>query len=213
MLDNLRVDIQQAHKANAGRGDWLGYVKVFLQLGTLAVVSHRFCHWAMTRRISAVRWVFWVPAVAVKATSQLLTGVHISPRAQIGPGLVVHTVYGIFIPPVRIGANFVVQTGVLLGYGTKMIGDNVCLGAGVKVIENTTIGSNVVVMPNSLVITDVPDNVTVVGVPARIRLPRVRPIWFSHGPSRNNSSEDKKGAESVVGRPTSAETGKASPGG
>jgi len=50
----------------------------------------------------------------------------------------------------------------------------VYFGPGAKVIGHARIGNNVVVVANSLVMTDVPDNTTVIGVPARIRLPRGR---------------------------------------
>ena len=58
--------------------------------------------------------------------------------------------------------------GVLITGGAKGVGDNVYFGPGAKVIGDTRIGNNVVVAANSLVITDVPDNCTVIGVPARI---------------------------------------------
>ena len=54
------------------------------------------------------------------------------------------------------------------GTGWPTIGNNVYLGAGCKVMGGVTIGDNVVVSANSLVIADVPSNCTVLGVPARI---------------------------------------------
>lgn len=192
MFENLRADISQARRANVGSRGWRQGVKVYFHLGTLAVVSYRFGHWVVTHRLALVRYLLLIPAVMFRVFAQLLTGVHISPRAEIGPGMVVHTVYGIFIPPVKIGANFVVQTGVLIGQGIRGIGNDVYFGPGAKAIENTRIGNNVAIMPNSLVITDVPDNVTVAGVPARIRLPRLRPLWFDHGGSDSNNTHASK---------------------
>ena len=52
------------------------------------------------------------------------------------------------------------------------IGDNVLIGAGAKLVNPIKIGNNVLIAPNSLVTTDVPDDTTVAGVPARIRLGR-----------------------------------------
>jgi serine acetyltransferase len=85
---------------------------------------------------------------------------------------VIHTVYGIFIPPTTIGANCSVQTGVVLGYGVRSIGNDVLIGAGAKIVGPVSMGNNVLIAPNSLVITDIPDNSTVAGVPARISLGR-----------------------------------------
>ena len=123
-------------------------------------------------RIPVVRQLAAIPAVIVRMISQVLTGVHISSKAEIGPGFSIHTIYGIFIPPTKIGSNFTVQTGVVLGYGVRQIGDNVLIGSGAKVVGPVTIGNNVVIAPNSLVITNVPDDSTVAGVPARISLGR-----------------------------------------
>ena len=93
----------------------------------------------------------------------------ISPRAEIGPGLVVHTTHGVFIAETRIGRNCVVQHGVAITHGVRSVGNDVYFGPGAKVIGRAAVGNNVRVVANSVVMTDVADNLTVVGVPARIR--------------------------------------------
>ncbi len=88
-----------------------------------------------------------------------------------GPGLAIYHIGGITINPlVKIGSNFGLQTGVVIGQ-TKpnhvpMIGNNVYFGPGAKAFGKITIGNNVIVAPNSVVIKDVPDNCVVSGVPA-----------------------------------------------
>jgi len=99
-----------------------------------------------------------------------LTGVHISPHAEIGPGLVLHHVEGIYVGRRKIGKNCVICTGVLVSNGWRPVGDDVFVGAGAKITDTATVGSNVIIAPNTLVVADVPDNVTVVGVPARIQI-------------------------------------------
>lgn len=106
---------------------------------------------------------------------RLLTGVIIDPHAEIGPGLLVHSPYAVLVGGTRIGANCTVQSGVLISAGSRGIGDNVYFGAGSKLLADTKIGNNVVIVANSLVLTDVADNTTIVGVPARIRLRGGRP--------------------------------------
>ena len=54
------------------------------------------------------------------------------------------------------------------GVGRATIGNNCYFGAGCKVVGAVTIGDNVVVSPNSVVLTDVPGGATVLGVPARV---------------------------------------------
>jgi serine acetyltransferase len=135
--------------------------------------------------------------------------------------MVIHTPYGVFIPPVKIGANCTFTTGTLLNSGCKSVGDNVYFGAGCKIIGDVKIGNNVVVVANSVVLTDVPDNTTIMGVPARIKLPGGRPKKFpwraidrkdvkpegangqaaSPGPNGNRSSASGSNGSSGVAAP------------
>jgi len=173
MFENVRADIRSAREQNIGCDKWEQRVRVFFQPGTLAVLSYRFCHWVRSIRAPGLRHLAWFPVMIVRGFTQVLTGVHISSKAQIGPGFVVHTVYGIFIPPIKIGKNCSVQTGVVIGYGVRCVGDDVVIGAGAKLVNPITIGNNVLIAPNSLVTTNVPDNMTVAGVPARISVGRL----------------------------------------
>ncbi len=172
MFEILRADIREARKVNVKSDWWSQHLKVFLQPGTMAVIHYRYRRWALGVRLPVVRQFlngigllsgFWVAG---------LTGVDISPAADIGPGFVVHTAHGVLVGEVKIGANCLVQHGVALTHGTGLVGNNVYFGPGAKVIGRAKIGNNVVVVANSLVMTDVPDNTTVIGVPARIRLRR-----------------------------------------
>ncbi len=174
MFDLLRADIAEARKVNVGSSWAEQHVKVWLQPGMVAVVCYRYRRWAMRVRVPVLRqllgafglvWGYWTAA---------FTGVDISPMADIGPGFVVHTAHGVLVGQVTMGSNCIVQSGVALTYGTGRVGNNVYFGPGAKVIGHARIGNNVVVVANSLVMTDVPDNTTVIGVPARIRLPRGR---------------------------------------
>lgn len=178
MFENLRVDIQQARKVNGRPGWWNQHVKVLFYPGTIAVMTYRVCKWARTIRVPILRQVIPIMTETVRYFVDLLTGVHISLETDIGPGFVVHTPYGVFVSRSRIGRNCVVQHGVVISYGVQRIGDNVWFGPGAKVIGRVEIGNNVVVVANSLVMTNVPDNMTVVGVPARIRWRRGGTLRF-----------------------------------
>ena len=117
MFENLRADIVSARHQNISADKWDQRVRVYFQPGTLAVMSYRFCHWVRSIRVPVLRQLAWLPVLVVRGLCQVLTGVHISSKAQIGPGFAVHTIYGIFIPPIKIGKNCSVQTGVVIGYG------------------------------------------------------------------------------------------------
>lgn len=172
MFENLRADIRQARRFNAPQGWWNQHVRVLLHLGFVAVLSHRFSHWCRAVPVPVLRHALIVLAEVGRRLTQITTGVDISPAARIGPGFVVHTCFGIVIGRTTIGARCVVQTGVVIANGTRAIGDDVYFGPGAKVIGRAAIGHNVLVVANSVVMTDVGDNLTVVGVPARIRMPR-----------------------------------------
>ena len=61
-----------------------------------------------------------------------------------------------------------VTVGGARGKGAPIIGDNVVLSAGCKIIGNVKIGNNVFVGANAVVVKDVPDGATVAGIPAKI---------------------------------------------
>ena len=170
MLDNVRADLEHARVVNGLPPGWVSlWVKTPLHPGAVAVMTYRFGSWAGRVRVPVVRQLMLVIALIVRRAVELVTGVEISPRAQIGPGLVVHTTHGVFIAETRIGRNCVVQHGVAITHGVRSVGDNVYFGPGAKVIGRAAVGDNVRVVANSVVMTDVADNLTVIGVPARIR--------------------------------------------
>lgn len=174
MFENLRQDIRQARKVLFLNHNWFSRnVKVFLSLSTFPVIVYRFEHWARSVRVPLVRQGLVLFGWFARLWITILTGAQISAKANIAPGFAIHLPRGVFIGATNIGANFIANAGVLVHYEVRRVGDNVWLGPGVKVIGDTVIGSNVTVVANSLVMSDVPDNSTVVGVPARIRLPRV----------------------------------------
>lgn len=77
----------------------------------------------------------------------------------------------------KVGKNLTIYPGVTVGAekgGVPTIGDNVFLGLGSKIFGGITIGNNVLVAPNSVVVKDVPDNCVVAGVPAKIIKERVK---------------------------------------
>lgn len=105
------------------------------------------------------------------------TGVEIHPGAVIGCGLFIDHGAGVVVGETAvIGDHVTLFQGVTLGGTGKergkrhpTIGNQVVIGAGAKVLGNITIGHHSMVGANAVVVRDVPDHSTVVGVPGRIR--------------------------------------------
>ncbi len=190
MFENLRADIIRARKETNLRPNWFNQnIRVELHPRTLIVAAYRFAHWTRQQRIPVVRHLLMAAAGLVRRPLECLTGCFISPTAEIGPGFVVHGLYGVIIGgATRIGKNCTVHSDAKIACAVRSIGDDVSIGLGAVIAENVTIGSNVNVAPNSVVITDVPDNMTVMGVPARIRLRRPPLAQSAPPPSSANGS-------------------------
>lgn len=137
--------------------------------GLHAIIGYRFAH-ALDR--------LGVPVIprAIMTIARGLTGIEIHPSATIGRGLFIDHGMGVVIGETAvIGKNVTLFQGVTLGgtgkeHGKRhpTIGDNVVIGAGAKVLGNITIGNDSMVGANAVVIRDVPEHSTVVGVPGRI---------------------------------------------
>ncbi len=122
------------------------------------------------RLLTPVYWLLF-------RTVETLLGVSLPKAAVIGPGLRIWHFGNIFIHPnARIGANCTLRHGVTIGNrveggGAPVIGDNVELGAYAQVLGGVRIGNDCRIGAMSLVLSDVPDGCTAVGVPARVIRP------------------------------------------
>jgi serine O-acetyltransferase len=91
---------------------------------------------------------------------------------EIGPGLFIQHGFSTIVVAESLGENCWINQQVTIGYGKEpygpTIGHNVRVFAGAKILGGIVIGNNVVVGANAVVVKSVPDNCTVVGVPAYI---------------------------------------------
>jgi serine O-acetyltransferase len=109
--------------------------------------------------------------------NQILFGIEISPRCDIGPGIFFPHTSGTVIGASKIGSNVTIFQGVTLGarqidmsYDLSLrpeLGDFVVVGAGAKVLGGISLGDNVKVGANSVLLRSVSANATVAGIPAR----------------------------------------------
>jgi serine O-acetyltransferase len=174
MFDNLRADFAAASEHRKLEKGWW---RVAFRVETPAIICYRYTHYVLNMKIPLLRWILLIPGLILQRLNQMFLGIFISPDAEIGPGFVIHTPGAVFVGPAKIGKNCTVQSCVVIG-NAALIGDNVYFGSGAKVIGDAKIGNNVLVVANSVILTDVKDNTTIMGNPARIRLPGGRPKLF-----------------------------------
>jgi serine O-acetyltransferase len=99
-------------------------------------------------------------------------GLELMSGADIGGGLYIAHPVGTVIMVERMGKNCSVIAAVTIGMRNEwkfpVLGDNVFIGTGARVLGDIRIGNNVVIGANAVVIDDVPDNATAVGIPAKV---------------------------------------------
>lgn len=95
-----------------------------------------------------------------------------TPRGKIGGGLIIQHGFSTIVSAEKIGKNCKIYQQVTIGYNHKLqapiLGDNVEVCCGAKIIGGCRIGNNVIIGANSVVTKDVPANSVVAGVPAKI---------------------------------------------
>jgi serine O-acetyltransferase len=111
---------------------------------------------------------------------QVVAGIELPCEAVVGRNFVIDHSGGIVISGyARIGDNCRIRSGVVIGLRrveepcAPVIGDNVDIGSGAKLLGPISIGNNVLIGANAVVLADVPDNSVAVGIPARVRPRRV----------------------------------------
>ncbi|HEX2703777.1 MAG TPA: serine O-acetyltransferase [Solirubrobacteraceae bacterium] len=134
--------------------------------GIQALLAHRVAHALEEAGVPVL------PG-AIAFTARTVTGIEIHPAARIGDGLFIDHGSGVVIgETARIGNDVTLYQGVTLG-GTGFstgkrhptVEDNVTIGSGAKLLGPITIGHGAKIGANSVVVSDVPENATVVGVP------------------------------------------------
>ena len=138
---------------------------LLLYPGVHAIIWYRISHFFYKIKFKFfARWIMTV--------TRFRTGIEIHPAAKIGKNLFIDHGMGVVIGETAIiGDNCTIYQGATLGGTGKehnkrhpTLGDNVVVGAGAKVLGNITVGNNVKIGANSVVLKDVPDDCTVVGV-------------------------------------------------
>ena len=170
LLAHIRRDFKAALDNDPAASGPLAPIEVALTYpGFHAILLHRITHQI---------YLLGIPLLPrmLSMVNRFLTGIEIHQAARIGPGFFIDHGMGVVIgETAEVGADCMLFHGVTLGGTGKQCGkrhptllDGVVIGTGAKILGNITIGRNTYVGGNSVVLQDVPDNSTVVGIPGRV---------------------------------------------
>lgn len=165
---NIIKDLQFKSECFYGKSDLVSVLKVSLTDGTSAVVLYRIARFFIRVHLSIIGWVFL-------ELNKLFNGCVIGRSAEFKEGFVLMHPIGVVINGgVKGGKNVVIESSVVIGAARNglpvqvpVLGDNVFIGSGAKLLGGIKIGNNVKIGANAVVIKNVPDNSTVVGIPGR----------------------------------------------
>ena len=167
MLSTIRHDIQAVFDRDPAARSVLEVILFYP--GLHALWLHRIAHWLYRSGLFTL-------ARGVQFFSRMMTGIEIHPGATIGPGFFIDHGMGTVIGETAIlGDGCTLYQGVTLGGTGKAkgkrhptLGRGVVVGCGAAVLGDIRLGDNVKVGAGSVVVKDVPDDCTVVGIPARV---------------------------------------------
>lgn len=163
----IKEDIQVVFDQDPAARSYLEVILTYS--GVHALWSHRIAHFFYRKKI------FFI-ARLISQLSRFLTGIEIHPGAQIGHRFFIDHGMGVVIGETcEIGNDVTIFQGVTLGGTGKERGkrhptikDNALIATGAKVLGSITIGEHSKVGAGSVVLKDVPDYSTVVGIPGHV---------------------------------------------
>ena len=168
MFDNIRSDLRAHGGSWTSQGFWV-------------LMVYRFGRWRYGVRPAPLRKIASFVYKVLFKYIQITCGVELPCEAEIGRNFVIDHFGAIAISGyAKFGDNCRIRTGVVVGLAridepcAPVIGNNVDIGAGAKILGAITIGNNVIIGANAVVLRDVPDDSIAVGVPAVVkpRIPR-----------------------------------------
>ena len=166
-IDLVKYDVKAIRERDpAARSD---AEVLLLYSGIHALLAYRVAHKLHEKK-------HYLGARAISQIARHYTGIEIHPGAKIGKGLVIDHGMGVVIgETAEIGDNCTIYQGVTLGGTGKdlgkrhpTLGNGVMVGAGAKVLGPFTIGDNSKIAANAVVLEEIPENCTAVGIPAKI---------------------------------------------
>jgi len=167
MFERIREDINATFERDPAAKSVLEILLCYP--GFHAVLFYRIARWFWVHK-------FYLIGRFISHVGRFLTGIEIHPGARIGRRFFIDHGMGVVIGETsEIGNDVTLFHGVTLGGTTwkkikrhPTIEDNVVIGVGAKILGPVRIGSNTKIGANSVVVTDIPSNSIVVGIPGKV---------------------------------------------
>ncbi|NTW03517.1 MAG: serine acetyltransferase [Oscillochloris sp.] len=185
MFELFKQDVRrwiEPSKINSDAPVRLGLILrlLFRHMSLRAMAWFRFGCWCKEKSIP------YIPGFAQRLIYSRY-GLEILVGSDIEGGLYIAHPIGTVISPERIGKNCSIIAAVTIGMRNSWefpsIGDNVFIGAGARVLGGITIGNGAIIGANAVVLNDLPDDATAVGIPARITKIKGTPVPLCDDPA------------------------------
>ncbi|MEG2174467.1 MAG: serine O-acetyltransferase EpsC [Oscillospiraceae bacterium] len=166
MLDMIRREINAVKERDPAARNTMEVL--LLYSGLHAILLHRPAHWLYQNHC-------YFSARLISQIARFLTNIEIHPGATLGCGILIDHGAGVVIgETAEVGDNCTIYQGATLGGTGKdkgkrhpTIGKNVIVGSGAKVLGPIRVGDNCKIASNAVLLSNLEDNSTAVGVPAR----------------------------------------------
>jgi serine O-acetyltransferase len=155
------------------RADYVRHGRALRNPALWALAVYRFGNWS-NELPGPARWLTSKAYGAMFLAVEVTSGIVLNREARIGEDFhIVHNGNIKVHPDTVIGDRVGIMQDVTLGTnmdreGAPIVGDDVFIGAGAKILGAVRVGNGARIAANSLVLNDVPDGATAIGVPARV---------------------------------------------
>jgi serine O-acetyltransferase len=170
------------------REDWAANGSTWTRHGFWALVVYRFGRWRFRIRPRWLRMPFSFLYHLLKFFADSLLGIELPCEVELGRRFSIeHTGAIVISGDAVFGDDCVIRQGVTVGLrhrgqrGSPRLGNRVDIGAGAKLLGPITIGDDVAIGANAVVLTDVPSGAVAVGVPAVVKMRHAEPELVERG--------------------------------
>jgi serine acetyltransferase len=158
------------------KSDWKAHGRCHYRPGFRVLLVYRFGNWRMRIRSKLLRAPLSIIYRFCERHVRFKYGIELPYSVKLGDRVVFEHQHGIIIHGnCQIGDDCIIRQGVTIGnksldaiFDAPVLGKNVNVGAGAKILGSISIGNNVSIGANAVVVSDVPAGATVVGIPAKV---------------------------------------------